>query len=260
MQAPLKSRGNLIGRVVVWSEDKNAYAQQELGLLQQAAAQIAPAIENVRHYATLERAVRDRQLLAEIGRVMGSSLDIDDVYTEFASLVRMLIPFDRIAISRINARNGTVVDSYQEGVLLPDRPLHLVRPLAGTPAEDLLRMGKSMMLDLRVDDSPIIGYTQKKVRMTGAGLWSCISVLLTTRNNVVATMDLSSRRKGAYSLRDLEIAERIAAQVAGAIANSSAYEQIARDRRTTMDGRFAVQRFAYITEAAATNPAGASAP
>ncbi len=227
MQSPLRSRGNLIGRLIVWSRAPEAYEADDLDLLKQAAAQVAPAIENIRSYEMLEREVRERHLLAEIGRAMGSSLEIDDVYQQFATLVRMLVPFDRIAISRYDTKSGNVTDAYQDGVVLPDRPLGLVRPFAGSPGEDLLRRGRGMRTDLRAEEMPLTGYKEMRARMTGAGLWSRIDVPLTFKDNVIASMCVASRQAAAYTDRDLDLVERVASQVAGAIANAELYARVA---------------------------------
>ena len=37
--------------------------------------------------------------IAEIGKVVGSTLDIDEVYERFAAEARKLIPFDRLAVN-----------------------------------------------------------------------------------------------------------------------------------------------------------------
>ena len=38
-------------------------------------------------------------ILAEIGRLIGSTLDIEEVYERFAAEARKLIPFDRLAVN-----------------------------------------------------------------------------------------------------------------------------------------------------------------
>ena len=38
-------------------------------------------------------------IIAEIGRLIGSTLDIDEVYERFAAEARKLIPFDRLVVN-----------------------------------------------------------------------------------------------------------------------------------------------------------------
>ena len=45
---------------------------------------------------------RENQILGEIGRIISSSLDINDVYAGFGEQLRRLLHFDRLAISLVN--------------------------------------------------------------------------------------------------------------------------------------------------------------
>jgi len=51
----------------------------------------------------LERLARENAVVAEIGRIVRSSLDIREIYERFAGAVNKLIPFDRIAIVLIDS-------------------------------------------------------------------------------------------------------------------------------------------------------------
>ena len=55
------------------------------------------------------------QCLADIGRIIGSSLDIDDVYQPFADRVRALLPFDRVVITTADQENATFTTAYVMG-------------------------------------------------------------------------------------------------------------------------------------------------
>ena len=51
-----------------------------------------------------KRAEQEMAVIAEIGRIIGSSLNIDEVYKRFADEARKLIPFDRIALNLCDPR------------------------------------------------------------------------------------------------------------------------------------------------------------
>ena len=68
--------------------------------------QIAGAISNAQLYIERKRAeeaaarlAQENAVMAEIGRIISSTLNIDEVYERFAEEVRKLIPFDRIAVT-----------------------------------------------------------------------------------------------------------------------------------------------------------------
>ena len=54
--------------------------------------------ENYRDRDIAERLAEEMALIAEIGRVVGSTLDIDQVYERVATEVRKLIPYDRLLV------------------------------------------------------------------------------------------------------------------------------------------------------------------
>ena len=93
----------------------------EIVILQRLASQIAPAIENTRLFEASQRAESENALLAEIGRVISSSLDINEVYEHFADTVSSLIEFDRIGISLLNQDKNSLNHAYFAGTVVPER-------------------------------------------------------------------------------------------------------------------------------------------
>ena len=53
--------------------------------------------------------------MAEIGRIISSTLNIEEVYERFTGELRKLIPFDWIAINTINREDNTVAADYVKG-------------------------------------------------------------------------------------------------------------------------------------------------
>ena len=49
-----------------------------------------------------QRLARENAILAEIGRIISSTLNIDDVYKLFSEEVKKLLPFERIVINLID--------------------------------------------------------------------------------------------------------------------------------------------------------------
>ena len=56
-----------------------------------------------------------REALANIGRVMSSSLDMAGVIDHFAENLRTIIPFDQLAVSTVDTRQGITSPSYVAG-------------------------------------------------------------------------------------------------------------------------------------------------
>ena len=56
-----------------------------------------------------QRAAWENKVVGDIGRIVGSTLDIDEAYKRLAAEIRTLIPFDRIAIFAIDFETGMSV-------------------------------------------------------------------------------------------------------------------------------------------------------
>ena len=77
--------------------------------------------EQRRSRETAERLAEETTVIAEIGRLIGSTLDIDEVYERFAAEARKLIPFDRLAMNLNNPQENTSRVAYISGSDIPWR-------------------------------------------------------------------------------------------------------------------------------------------
>ena len=230
--APLISGDRTLGVLSFGSAVPGAYSQRDVAVVERVAAQIAGAIANARLHEQTVRDAHEREVLAEIGRVIGSSLDIDKVYERFADEVLKLIPFDRIVIAETDLETGASTNLFVAGAdvrgwdpgALTELPLsgpgQLFAQWAGAAEPEPVVFGKDRMRE-RAESWPA------EAAAIEAGLVSVIFVPIMWENAVIAHMALRSRTEDAYSGKHCRLAERVAAQIAGAIAN----EQSRRDLR-----------------------------
>ena len=165
---PLISKDEVIGVLYFESTRPNAYCEKDLRLAERVGNQIAGAIANAQLFKERQRAEealreseerarqlsRENAIVAEIGRIVSSTLNIDDVYERFAEKVRELISFDRIGVSGINPRDHTFTISYVTGLEVPGRVKGNFIPLAGTLSEEIIHTRTSMLIqteDLKTD-------------------------------------------------------------------------------------------------------------
>jgi len=60
--------------------------------------------------------VKEAEILAEIGRIISSSLNIEEVYQQFAKEAKKLIPFDRVVVNLLNPDKKTITVTYVAGL------------------------------------------------------------------------------------------------------------------------------------------------
>ncbi|MGE5254790.1 MAG: response regulator [Planctomycetaceae bacterium] len=162
------------------------------------------------------------QRLMEISRVIGSTLNIDEVYERFARVVKTLIHFDRISVTLIKPQEYTFTHAYVSGTDVPGRQVGTVIPLAGSGAEDVFRSGSPLWVR-EENRAEVAARFPALAPLFEAGFRSTLLVPLISENQVIGILNISAQQPDAYSSSDISLAEGIAAQIAGAIANSQLY-------------------------------------
>ncbi len=197
---------------------KADYAELEERVAQRTS-ELADSEERVR------AAAEESAAMAEIGRVVGSSLDMSLVYDRFASQTRRLITADVIAIMTVHAAENNFSISYMSGLSLSERQPGHSYSLDGTVTAKTFRTGKPVLYQPG-ELADLSGEFPGLLPMWNDGLRSFLAVPLISNNEVIGVLWLGSRTEAAFGNREIEAAGRVSAQIAGAVANSQLYEQV----------------------------------
>ena len=164
--------------------------------------------------------------LAEIGRIISSTLDIQEVYERFAASVRELIPYDHMVIGTVDLEQDTITNAYNTGrELTPEWAIGKPHPLQGVAAESVVRTRQAQLMQAETDAALAARFPAARAGL-GRGMRSTIAVPLLTRDEVVGVLTLRTVEANAYSERHLDLAEQVGMQIAGAIANAWAYDAL----------------------------------
>ncbi len=167
---------------------------------------------------------REASVLAEIGRIVSSTLDIDQIYEAFVAEAQKIIPFERIVINIIDSEKSTAKNVYMAGGEIQDRVLEKVYPLEGSGNAEMLRTKSTFLIqteDFREykDRFPMLSSTFE------AGFRSIMNVPLISKGKVIGGLLLRSRKLNAYTDKDVRVAESIGNQIAGAIAIAQLFQE-----------------------------------
>ena len=185
----------------------------------------------------VQRLSRENQVLARISQVIDSSSNIGDVYDQLARLVRALIPFDRMIINQID-RDHKIFDTvYASGVDQPEGAAWRRTPMAGTFVEGVIGAGTGLLFQAARVDEVASSYPGLLPGFE-AGFRSFIGTPLMSHDCPIGTLHFNSRMPQAYTDRDVAIAERVGAQIAGAIASA----QLQSERKELQDQLFRYQK------------------
>ncbi len=168
----------------------------------------------------------ERAVLAELGRLVSSSLDIGLVYEQVIAQVKKLIPAESAAIAIADVESDSVTFEHVTGKILPGFEQGTVIPMSSfTDADQLARFVLVLDTDLLNEmrsEFPGIG------DLIDAGVRSAMSTPLIHRDEVVGLLAVTSSEENAYGPEHVEAAERISAQISGALANSRLHSRITR--------------------------------
>jgi PAS domain S-box-containing protein len=236
--APLVSKGNVFGALAIMSTDANQYTEHNIPLAENVAAQISGAIAHARLLNELiqaqaalkdsESAARrlagEKAVMAEIGRIVGSTLAMGDVYERFSEEVRKIVAFDRITITRIHPERATAQILYSNGPKVPGRGLGEEYPLAGTMSAAVVEKKKGMVFS-PPSAKELTAAFPTILPMWAAGFRSFLLVPLIGRDQVIGTLVMSSYATDGYGPEDVALAESIASQISGAVANAQLFAE-----------------------------------
>ncbi|MDI6756003.1 MAG: GAF domain-containing protein, partial [Thermodesulfobacteriota bacterium] len=260
MFIPLISQDEVIGSLALHSKKSNAYPDRDLKLAESIGYQIAGAIANAQLFLehkqaeealqkseeSARRLAQDNAIVAEVGRIISSTLEIDRVYELFAEEVRKVIPFDRISITVIDHEKGAFHNAYILGPDIPGRRLMEVVSLAGSFTEEIMRRRSSQLIQTE-DEDEVAGRFPKLLPFWQRGFRSLMAVPLISQDQVIGVLHIYLLRSQAYKEADVRLAESIGYQIAGAIANAQLFLEHKRAQEALRESEW---RFRVAAESA----------
>jgi PAS domain S-box-containing protein len=171
-----------------------------------------------------KRLAQENAIMAEIGRIISSTLNIEEGYERFAEEAHKLIPFDGIAINIINYKEGTVTVPYVSGIDVPGCQPGDILPLVGSVTGEVIRAHSGLIIQTE-DKNELQARFPTLLTAFDTGLRSVIAVPLISKDQVIGAIHFRSSKPNAYSDQDLKLAKNIGSQIAGAVANAQLFTE-----------------------------------
>ena len=224
LAVPLRYKGRSIGALNLLSDQKDAFTERDEAMLRQFGAHIAQAIVNARLFES-EREYSDTlETLAEIGRDMSAILDLDELLTRVAHLVKRLISYRTFGIALLNDETQMlemkIAISYGDAKAIP--PVKMGEGLVGYAA---LHKEPVLVPDVSKDSRYINAVSDVR---------SELAIPLLLKDRCIGVFDLESPELDAFSKKHLELLTLLASQAAVAIENARLYENI-RENEVRLD-------------------------
>lgn len=220
-----------LGAIGFLSLQKEAYGETDLGFLQQVAKQVAVAVDNVLNFAVAEAAQqslareRDRlSLVLEINNAVVSHLDLGELLKSISACLRRVIPHDLAGFCIYDAVTNRLLahsldfPSNQEFGGIGDSI-----PLEGTPEGVAFTSQKPVL----IKNLSLAEFSAEVIqRGVAAGLKSGCAVPLIAHDRALGTLSVVSLRENAFSEDDATLLSNIGSQLAIAVENVLAYQEI----------------------------------
>ncbi|HEU4768940.1 MAG TPA: sigma 54-interacting transcriptional regulator [Pyrinomonadaceae bacterium] len=215
---PLSTAYQNLGALNLWSDEPGAYRDFDIDFAQLVAGQIAVAVEAQFQREQIARE-RDRsQLLLQVNNTLVSNLNLRELLSAISSALSPVMPHEAAALTLYDeASNELRVAAF-------DFPEHdskcvtgKVVPFEGNPIGEAFTTRKTVVIDYAASDDP-------QVACSGF-LSGCASPLI-SRDRVLGVLAIKSRRQHAFSSDESELLGQVAQQVAIAVENALAYNEI----------------------------------
>jgi serine phosphatase RsbU (regulator of sigma subunit)/transcriptional regulator with GAF, ATPase, and Fis domain len=220
MAIPLKFKGEVLGVLDVQSNQKNAFSQSDLLVLQALADNIASAIENARLYSGITQRVNQLASVAEVSQAISSILDEDELLEDVTRLIYSRLGYEFVQLFFLH--DGQRKIFFKAGIFknqqvqLKNLVYDLDSSLGIIPW--VARNAKVYMTgDVTVDEffiaPPNIPIQSK----------SEIAIPLIFGENVLGILDIQSEDANAFDEDDRSVLETLADNIAVAMHNAFLY-------------------------------------
>jgi formate hydrogenlyase transcriptional activator len=230
---PLTFAQRKLGCLGFGRDNGTPYADSEVEFMQQAARLVAVAVDNalnydrVQKYQTQLAEERDRlRLLLEVNNAVISNLDSKKLFTAIAASLRRVLHHDFTSLSLFDSKRNVMrlqaLDFPESRGFFREE---MEAPLENnTPSGTCFSQRKPVLL--RAPDFANCASSVAEL-LQAEGVRVIICVPLFSPNRILGTLNVGSLSDGAFTQSDVDLISQVAAQVAIAVENALAYEEIA---------------------------------
>jgi formate hydrogenlyase transcriptional activator len=228
---PLASGERVLGALFFMSAEKDAYAHLRREFLEQVANQVAIAVANMQSYeeiaalnASVAAAATRRRTVLDINNAIVTKLTRDELLAAVSEALARVIPFDRLALALYDAKENCLSISSYAGPYQRDdyTPIGRRLILNDSPAGLAFMTRKPILRrDLELER-----LTSSEERAYGHGFRSICAVPLVVRGLSIGAITIGSLHREQYSEADADFLMEVAGQIAIAVDNMRAHEEV----------------------------------
>jgi signal transduction histidine kinase len=218
---PIVVRGEMIGTIGVdATEEPHQFTDAEIDLAARVAEQLSVAMQNARLAEELQRRAEDVENLNAIGQVVSSSLNLTTVLDRVLSSLREMVAYDRASICVVEPDMEhllVITDTAEEG---NQRGHHI--PIEGSLRGHVFTSARPLYIGNVAREGlplpPLQAMSEYPTNM--------VVVPLVVTGQPIGVLSVMGEAADSLTPDDARRIERVAAQVAIAVANARLYERV----------------------------------
>ena len=229
---PLTTAQRRLGTIGFGKLEPHHYDASEVDFMQQVARQVAVAVDNALNFETArayqQQLARERdrlRVLLEVNNALVSTLDLRQLFHVIASSLRRVLHHEYTSLALLDPKTNRLrvraLDfSGGQGLIHEEMSVPLEKSPAGEAFSARLPQ-RYARADLERFDSDIT----RRLIAEGVRVECCVPLI--TRERVLGTLNVASFRDSAFPQEDQDLLSQVGAQVAIAVENALAFQEIA---------------------------------
>jgi GAF domain-containing protein/ActR/RegA family two-component response regulator len=201
-------------------------------LLDSLVAQAAVAIRNAKLFAESEARRRAAESLADVGRLLAETLDVDVVSQRVADNLRLLLGASSSTVFRLNEGTGDLEAVATSGDLGPEAAQRVVLPQGVGASGHAVREARPVTTPDVTADPRIRLLPDRRESIQQRIDRAVLAVPLIVQDRVIGVCSIRDRAGRVFTEHDVRLAQALANHAAVAIQNAHLYAESERRRRS----------------------------
>jgi formate hydrogenlyase transcriptional activator len=222
---PLTTARRKIGTMSAARSVAGGFSEEDVRLLDQVAEVVSLILENALMADVLTREKTRIDTLLDVNTALVSTFDIQKLFIQISRSMRRIVgqdlPHFALYDQLSNAMKIYALDASTGGISQPE----MVVPVTDCPAGIAFRSGETKLFTAA--DLESIG-SEFTTQLLGKGVRLVLCVPMVSRGRTLGTLGLVRLKENPFSGDETELIAQVAAQIAVAVDNARAYDEIAK--------------------------------
>jgi signal transduction histidine kinase/putative methionine-R-sulfoxide reductase with GAF domain/ActR/RegA family two-component response regulator len=211
LAVPMRSGDRIFGLISCQSYFPNAYALDDLQVLQTLANQSSIAIENAKLFVETQQRLSEITFLSEIIAITATESDLTIALNRICAELANFLDVTEVGFALLNSQltAAQLIAEYHE----PGRPdyLGVQIPVIGNPAMGYILQSANYLVIADARTDPLLGPMRNLIEQRG--IISLLMMPIIFGGEVVGTLETASTQSKTYSQAEISLVEKVASQV-----------------------------------------------